>query len=57
MEFDEERHRSREFVAFLQRLDAAYPPATAIAPILDNHSAHAWRPVGTAESRPEADTI
>jgi transposase len=37
----EERHRSREFVAFLQKLDAAYPPATAIKLILDNHSAHA----------------
>ena len=36
----EERHRSREFVAFLQKLDAAYPPATAIKIILDNHSAH-----------------
>jgi transposase len=36
----EERHRSREFVAFLQKLDAAYPPETAITLILDNHSAH-----------------
>jgi transposase len=36
----EERHRSREFVAFLKKLDAAYPPATAIKLILDNHSAH-----------------
>jgi transposase len=36
----EERHRSREFVAFLKRLGAAYPPATAIKIILDNHSAH-----------------
>ncbi len=36
----EERHRSREFVAFLQKLDAAYSPATAIKLILDNHSAH-----------------
>jgi len=36
----EERHRSREFVAFLQKLDAAYPPDTAIKLILDNHSAH-----------------
>ena len=36
----EERHRSREFVAFLKQLDAAYPPATAIKLILDNHSAH-----------------
>jgi transposase len=36
----EERHRSREFVGFLQKLDAAYPPSTAIKLILDNHSAH-----------------
>jgi len=36
----EERHRSREFVAFLKQLDAAYPTATAIKLILDNHSAH-----------------
>jgi transposase len=36
----EERHRSREFIAFLQRLDAAYPSASAIKLILDNHSAH-----------------
>jgi transposase len=39
----QERHRSREFVAFLQKLDAAYPPATAIKLILDNHSAHVSR--------------
>ncbi len=36
----EERHRSREFVSFLKRLDAAYPTETAIKLILDNHSAH-----------------
>ncbi len=36
----EERHRSREFVSFLKRLDAAYPVDTAIKLILDNHSAH-----------------
>jgi transposase len=36
----EKRHRSREFVADLERLDAAYPPQTAIKIILDNHSAH-----------------
>jgi transposase len=34
------RHRSREFIADLARLDAAYAPATAIKIILDNHSAH-----------------
>jgi len=36
----EDRHRSREFVGFLNRLDAAYPADTAIKLILDNHSAH-----------------
>ncbi len=36
----EDRHRSREFVGFLARLDAAYPPDTEIKLILDNHSAH-----------------
>jgi transposase len=34
------RHRSREFIADLERFDAAYAPATAIKIILDNHSAH-----------------
>ena len=34
------RHRSREFIEFLQLLDAAYPAHTAIKLILDNHSAH-----------------
>ena len=34
------RHRSREFVGFLKKLDAAYPTDTAIKLILDNHSAH-----------------
>lgn len=36
----EDRHRSREFVRFLKKLDAAYPCDTAIKVILDNHSAH-----------------
>lgn len=36
----EDRHRSREFVGFLKRLDAAYPADTTIKLILDNHSAH-----------------
>jgi transposase len=36
----ENRHRSREFVGFLKKLDAAYPTGTAIKLILDNHSAH-----------------
>jgi transposase len=35
-----DRHRSREFVEFLKRLDASYPPTAAIRLILDNHSAH-----------------
>jgi transposase len=36
----EARHRSREFVALLQDLDAHYPPEATIRIILDNHSAH-----------------
>jgi transposase len=36
----ENRHRSREFIGFLKKLDAAYPTDTAIKVILDNHSAH-----------------
>jgi transposase len=36
----ENRHRSREFIAFLQKIDAAYSTDTAIKLILDNHSAH-----------------
>jgi transposase len=39
----EERRRSREFVAFLRKLEAAYHPATAIKIILDNHAAHVSR--------------
>lgn len=35
-----DRHRSREFVEFLRRIDAAYPPAATIRIVLDNHSAH-----------------
>ena len=35
-----DRHRSREFIEFLKRLDAAYPAGTPIKLILDNHSAH-----------------
>jgi transposase len=36
----EERHRSAEFVALLQDLDAYYPPDSTIRMVLDNHSAH-----------------
>ena len=39
----EERHRSREFVALLQHLDAHYPPEAVIRVVLDNHSAHISR--------------
>jgi transposase len=35
-----DRHRSCEFIEFLQLVDAAYPTHTAIKLILDNHSAH-----------------
>lgn len=35
-----DRHRSREFVDFLQMLDAHYPANLRIQVILDNHSAH-----------------
>jgi len=38
-----DRHRSREFIEFLELLDAAYPARTAIKLILDNHSAHISR--------------
>jgi transposase len=34
-----DRHRSREFIEFLELLDSAYPARTAIKLILDNHSA------------------
>jgi transposase len=36
----EERHRSREFVEFLKKLDTHYSPELRIQIILDNHSAH-----------------
>ena len=49
-----DRHRSREFVEFLGLLDAAYPAATAIKIILDNHSAHIWRETKAwLEARPQ----
>jgi transposase len=37
------RHRSREFIAFLERLDAHYPAGILICLLLDNHSAHRSR--------------
>jgi transposase len=36
----EERHRSVEFIALLQDLDAHYPPDCTIRLVLDNHSSH-----------------
>jgi transposase len=36
----EEKHRSREFVAWLQDVDAHYPEEWKVRIILDNHSAH-----------------
>jgi transposase len=38
-----QRHRSCEFVAFLQQLDAAYGIGVLICVLLDNHSAHRSR--------------
>lgn len=38
-----QRHRSREFTAFLERLDVHYPPGILIRLLLDNHSAHCSR--------------
>jgi transposase len=38
-----QRHRSREFIAFLERLDAYYPAGILICLLLDNHSAHCSR--------------
>lgn len=34
------RHRSREFIAFLQNLIKTYPPKSKLRIVLDNHSAH-----------------
>lgn len=35
-----ERHRSKEFVQWLEIIDKAYPPSMQLLIILDNHSAH-----------------
>jgi len=35
-----DRHRSREFIAFLKRVDQQYAPPIKIRIVLDNHSAH-----------------
>ena len=50
----EDRHRSREFVGFLEKLDAAYPTDTAIKLILGNHSAHVSKETRAwLDARPE----
>ncbi len=36
----EDRHRSREFIALLQSVDAYYPAEAIIRIVLDNHSSH-----------------
>jgi len=38
-----DRHRSAEFIEFLQRLDVQYPREARIRMVLDNHSAHISR--------------
>lgn len=49
----ERRHRSVEFIALLQDLDAYYPPEFTIRVILDNHSAHISKETYTyLETRP-----
>lgn len=49
-----DRHRSREFIEFLNMLEAAYPAATTIKIILDNHSAHVSQETKTwLAARPE----
>jgi transposase len=35
-----ERHRSREFIQFLETVNGAYAPTAKIRIVLDNHSAH-----------------
>ena len=39
----ERRHRSREFIALLERLHRHYPPEAVVRVVLDNHSAHISR--------------
>jgi transposase len=48
-----ERHRSCEFIEFLELLDAAYPASTAIKSILDNHSAHTSKETKAWLAQPE----
>jgi transposase len=46
------RHRSREFIEFLELLDAVYPAHTAIKLILDNHSAYISKETRALARRP-----
>jgi hypothetical protein len=39
-EIGSETHKSKDFIELLKKLDEAYPPATTLRLILDNHSAH-----------------
>lgn len=43
IEIVRDTHKSSDFIAFLQRLDARYPAGTPIRLLLDNHSAHISR--------------
>lgn len=45
-------HKSSDFIAFLRKLDAAYPPQQKIRLLLDNHSAHVSR-----ETRDYLDSV
>jgi transposase len=49
-----DRHRGREFIEFLELVDAAYPADTAIKVILDTHSARISKETSAwlAEQRP-----
>jgi hypothetical protein len=49
-----QRHRSREFVAFLERLDAHCPAGMLICLVLDNHSAHCSRDIVNLVGAPES---
>lgn len=40
-------HKSADFISFLKKVDAAYPPHQRIRLLLDNHSAHASRETRT----------
>ena len=49
-----ETHKSKDFIELLKKLDAAYPTATRLRLILDNHSAHISKETqGYLASRPQ----